>query len=147
LRGTGDDAEAVRVGRQALALAPDDATPCHRLWLVADDVLAGRHEAVGELAQLDASGFDNLHRFIHELVECVADLDEAPPPERGQMWQEVRQRLTHAAHSCAPLVEDRPAARRMYRRCVRRLARHGGPTGALWGMWRRLRPLLPAATS
>jgi hypothetical protein len=41
---------------------------------------------------------------------------------------------------------DRKAVRRVYRRCVRRLARDGGGVAAaLWGWWRRLRPLLPAA--
>jgi hypothetical protein len=80
-------------------------------------------------------------------VQSVLEVRRAAPADRRQTLAEARRRLAEAAAACRPLVQDRPAVRRAYRRCVRRLARDaGGVRAALWSCWRRLFPLLPAAS-
>jgi cellulose synthase operon protein C len=144
LRALGRDEEAAAVSRRALELPPDGTAVYNRIWLALDDALAGRAPAADPLDGASPQAFDPTHRFLAELLRGVTVVQRAAPADRPRAFAEARRQLAAAAVRSTPLVQDRPAVRRAYRRCVRRLARdRGGLVGLLWGWYRWLRPLLP----
>jgi tetratricopeptide (TPR) repeat protein len=144
LRALGRDEEAAAVGRRALELPPALATTYHRLWLTLDDLLAGREIAADPLRGTDPTTLDPAHRYLHELVQILADVGRAEPAARRQAFAEARRRLKEAAALVKLPAADRPAVLRAYRRGVRWIAWWcGGVRARLWGLGRWLWPLLP----
>src|SRR5262249_25845548 len=137
--------EANAVSRYALALPADDTTPYHGLWLAVDAALAGETAAAAKrLDGADPASWDATHRFVHALVAGLVAVQEAAPRDRPGVLGAVRRKLRDAAAACTPMVEDRRAVWRTYRRCVLRLGRDGGTiAGKLWAWSRWLEPLLP----
>jgi tetratricopeptide (TPR) repeat protein len=147
LRGLGRLAEARRVGEHTLkVLRPDYTTPYHEVWLTLDEAVDGDTAAAAQrLAAMDQRKLDDYYQVIRTLAECVLQVRQASPPERGGAFNEARRRLLALAARSEPIQHDR-ALRAAYRRCVRRLAAdRGGLKAALWGWRRRLLPLLPRA--
>jgi hypothetical protein len=145
LRATGADQQARQLGRRALELPADKTSPFHRIWMALDEALAGDAAAAQELLiESDPSAQDPTHRFLCTLVDCMCDVQETPAAERGPVFADVRRQLRQAAADATPLVQDRPAVRRAYRKGIRRIAKDvGGLSAAVWCLWRRMFPLLP----
>jgi tetratricopeptide (TPR) repeat protein len=141
LRAAGRHEEANRVSRDALGLPPDHTAVYHRVWLALDEILAGG--SGDALAAIDTGRLDATHRFLHALGTAVLDAGRAEAAARPRVFAEARRRLAEAAMRTPPAAEDRPAVRRMYRRCVAQVGRKlGGLRPRVWAWWRRAVPFL-----
>jgi tetratricopeptide (TPR) repeat protein len=144
LRALGREEEAVQVSRDALTLSPDYTTPYHRVWVAAEELLASASTAGDPVAGIEAGSLDGTHRFVYELARAMQLLRSTPQQARRQVFHEIRRALAEQARTNKPMSEDLPAVRRIYRRCIRRIAEDvGGLRATLWAGWRQLFPLLP----
>jgi tetratricopeptide (TPR) repeat protein len=144
LRGLGWLDEARRVHRHALEHAQPDATNAyHECWLVLDDALARRAEAVQDyLARGEPGGLDGYHYLIATCARAL--LVTITAPDKGYAFDEARHQLAQAARTIEPVDHD-PALRKTYRRVVWQIAANcGGLRHRLWALWRMCRPVLPA---
>ncbi|MGE3803072.1 MAG: tetratricopeptide repeat protein [Gemmataceae bacterium] len=144
LRELDRNALARQVNEAALRLAkPDSTTPFNLVWLAVEDVLAGKTEAAR--AALDSVGedADEYHQYFAMLVEALAEVQEAPPAARRELFARARQRFA-AARATFPALPHREGLLPTYRRFVNRLAEDcGGMWPGLWAWWRCQFPGIP----
>jgi hypothetical protein len=145
LRATGADDEANGIQRRAIELPPDHSSHSHRAWLALESALEGSPATADHLAAISSPGaLDPAHRFVHALAGAVMEMRGAPPDRRRQAFRDVRRRLSQAAMECRPVLCNRAAVARAYRRAVGCIAHEmGGFLGSAWACWRWLSPLLP----
>jgi hypothetical protein len=147
-RSLGWDAAANQVSRRALELPADYTSVYHRIWLALDDALTGRVPETDPLAGTPLTAMDMTHRFVYALLETILSIRRSEPAGRRGALAAAKKSLAEAVSRCTPLVQDRAAVRRAYRKSVRRMACDCGDLAAtLWSWWRRLRPQLPPATN
>jgi hypothetical protein len=139
LRATNRDEEAVEISRHATALPRGFGQHMHHLWLAADDACRGNiPTAKQHLARAGDDELDEDWQFHLLLVQAVIDMAEALPEEAGSIFREVRQRIDEARAAYRGWARE-PARRRLYRRCVARIAKYRGTLSArFWHCFRWL---------
>ncbi len=130
LRALGREEEAGRVGRGALALAPDSSVIAHRLWLAFDAAVAGRRAEAEEACAAEAP-LDSYFRALLRMTRAVL--------HAGAGEHEKARLLLSQARSVHPGLKRDGALRRTHARAVHALARaRGGWATALWSLRERL---------
>jgi len=126
LRARGYRAEAARVGRGALAMAPDHSYPLHRLWVAFEETLRGDREAArAAAADISADGLNPYYKCLRGLLLAAADAASPTAPEALQ-----------AAVNEMPTFGTEAALLNAYRLTLKRIAK---ATGGLRGFWTWLR--------
>jgi hypothetical protein len=125
-RARGSRAEAARVGRGALAMAPDHSYPLHRLWAAFEETLRGDREAA-RAAELDlsADGLNSYYKCLRGLLLAAADA--GTPAAQDHLWAAVKEMPTYSTDA---------ALLNAYRLALKRVAR---AQGGLRGFWTWLR--------
>ena len=143
LRDLGRDAEADEVCRAALRLPVRDHTSSGlALWLAVEELLAGdANRAAQTIDTFQASDFTPFMQKVFVLADAVVKLRGSPRPEKETAFKEARRRLNEKfAGTC--LLSYGKGMRRVFRRCVHRMAReYGGPWPAFWGYAKLYWPL------
>ncbi|HVE40685.1 MAG TPA: tetratricopeptide repeat protein [Planctomycetota bacterium] len=125
-RARGSRAEAARVGRGALAMAPDHSYALHRLWVAFEETLRGDGEAARTAAaDLSADGLNSYYKCLRELLTAAADA--GTPAAQDHLRAAVKEMPTF--HSDAALLNA-------YRLALKHIAR---AEGGLHGFWTWLR--------
>jgi tetratricopeptide (TPR) repeat protein len=122
LRARGERAEALRVGRAALAMAPDHSYPLHRLWVAFEEAAGGSLESGrAALAEIDASALNSYYKCLHGLLKAIVECRQAPGVEP-----------LRAAVREMPSFWTDGALLGAYRVALRRVARAQGGWRGLW---------------
>jgi cellulose synthase operon protein C len=141
LRAQRRRADALEVSQHALSLPEDNGSNLHRLWLAADDALAGRTQAAREvIASIDPAPLHADYQFLHRLTSAVisaADAASADVEERRKAFRRAGQAVAQAVLDYRALPLE-PARRRFYRACLRRIARDTAVWQAQFWCWFRL---------
>jgi cellulose synthase operon protein C len=125
-RALGRDEEAREVSRHALALPPSHGQDLHRVWLAADAAAAGDTRTVRELlGQANHQELNAGFAFLKTLAEAAAEMAEAPRQQRRSVFRAVLKRIDRARAGYKAFPKE-AAYRRMYRRCLQRVARYRG---------------------
>ena len=143
LRALGNDAEANRVSRFAVALPRDSTTSAHQLWLILDDLFAGPcPDAAERIGRLDRSTLKHADdQYLLGLATLLNSLRQSPSESR-------RSAVSSAGGEIAALGRRSPIPRPLYpilRGCYHRAItliskEKAGLPGRLWWLWRRLNP-------
>jgi tetratricopeptide (TPR) repeat protein len=127
LRARGYRAEAARVGRGALAMAPDHSYPLHRLWVAFEETLRGDREAArAAAADISADGLNSYYKCLRGLLLAAADAASPAAPEKLQ-----------AAVNEMPTFGTESALLNAYRLTLKRIAKAQGGLRGFW-TWLRL---------
>jgi tetratricopeptide (TPR) repeat protein len=122
LRALERNAEALEVGRGALAMPPDHSYPLHRLWVAFEDAVGGDAGAArAAAAEIDPEALSPYYRSLRHLL--LAALDAS---------------VDHLKSAAAAMPEygKHAALRLAHRQALGRIARS---QGGLKGIWTRLR--------
>ena len=142
-RDLGRVTEANEVCRAALRLPIRDHTSNDfALWLAVEELLAGdANRAAQTIDTFQASDFRPFMQKVFALADAVVKLRSSPQPEKKTAFKEARRRLNKEfAGAC--LRPYGKGMRRVFRRCVHRMAReYGGPWPAVWGYAKLYWPL------
>jgi len=130
------DSEASFAGRAALSMAQDDSWPYHHIWLAFDEICAGNPDTAKQHLEEAGSVKLNTHyTFLSNVMKCVIDISEAIPSESRHVFQKVNLLLKHSRFTYSAFGSE-PARRRVYRRCLREIARYRKGTAAKFWFYR-----------
>jgi cellulose synthase operon protein C len=131
LRDLGRDADAAQVGRHALSLPEDHASPSHHTWLALDAARAGQTEdALVSLTAVDETSLGDYYQAVACVTRAfLAGLESEP----ARAFEGAHKQLARA-RALVPSFSAQPALKRFMRQAAWHAARtRGGTTiAALW---------------
>ena len=131
--GIGKDEEAAEICGHALGLAESPAHNMHRILMAGLAVM--RNDLSSARNYMQRVQAKNLHpdsSFVVAVVQAVLEMDAAARAERAAVFQQVRKRIDSARRGYKDFLHE-PARRRLYRCCLRQVARwRGGIAAWLW---------------
>lgn len=133
-RAAGQDEDAARASRWAVAHGASESADRHVLWLALDEAANGHADVasiwLGKVATSPLDAYDN---FLDALVRATIEIREAPTSARKKEAFERAAEGIRKAVRLFPWFAKTPDLRRAYRRCIRRIARdRGGAVGIAW---------------
>ena len=138
LRALNCDAEAADAGRAALSRMEEGFKQQHHIWLAFDDICTG--DITSAKQHLESTGNVKLnadYTFLVTVIKCVIKISEAIPPESRQVFKKINLLLKHARVTYSGYRSD-PARRRVFRRCLREVAKYRKGTAARFWFYRNL---------
>jgi predicted RNA polymerase sigma factor len=133
LRRLGREEEARRASRRALALPGDNTSARHSLWMAADEASCGAIDAAtARLTGIDDAKLKPFDFFLSRIARATLAAAGSSGSERKEAFTRAC-RLVQEAERRLPNYRRLRELRRIYHRCVRRIAAaRGGPGAALW---------------
>ena len=134
----GDDRLAETIGRRALGMPGErDHRPHHCLLAMGAVIHGDLASARKHLESLCDRDLNPDYAFIISVIEAVLNVEAAAPRGRAKAFREAGKAIVAARTTYKTYMQE-PSRRRLYRRCLRRIARLRGGIGAwLWYLAQR----------